>query len=1152
MSVPRDPADRDARSGEDADAPLLFDRADDPMHMNAESDGAGMNRGARVGGHADHDRDAPMRDDEHADESCQLAHRVGHRVLLASAGTGKTYRLTMRFIALLAAGVRPHVILATTFTRKAAGEIRDRLFLSLASGILSDDARARLEDGAGMSIPRERCREILAELADSQHRLAVLTLDAFLSRLAGAVGLDLGVPPGWKIADEPTLDSLRAEALTAALAPGDEAELLALLSALSTRGLASTARAQVLGLIDDAHGAFISAGADIEAWTQRESEHELLDARARLAALAALTNAPLPQTSAGTPRKHYANAVANLIDAFAASDWAAVLGGTFVPRVLAGEKYDRVEIPAELAAACRPLLAHASAEVCRQFAARTRAMGALVARFDHELNRLKRVRGLLGFDDVPRLLAGATSDHGVELASLLGDVYYRLDARLDHVLLDEFQDTSMMQFALLEPILDEILADGSGSRSVFCVGDAKQSLYTWRDAEPDLLPELPRRWPQLGEPETMSESRRSSPAVLEAVNRVFGELATNEALAEPVPRAVGERFAAEFVGHRAFKRELAGEVRLLSPRENEHGEDAARIALVVERVRRCLERDPACSVGVLVRGGRHVAPIVYALKASGIAAAQEGGNAVTDSAPAAVALSLLRLADHPGESASLFHVATSPLGVLLRLASTPDESRRRAASLAARVRRRVARRGVALLLSHLRRHLAGSMDERELFRFDQLIQLARVFDAGASRDLSEFVRIARATRVEEPARRAVTVMTVHKSKGLEFDAVILPDLDSAWTFRNTFIVDRPGDGSVHAMFRPREFERLASSALAEAAARAEARFLREELCVLYVALTRARSFVDVIIEPTAKGKSGEYPLSAAGVLRAAWGLPEVTGGSDAVIATHGVMRQESELRSGEGDVLGASPASELPASPAAALRRAAARAIAPVWRLRRRSPSSLEGGSMIAAGKLLTVAGREGLDRGTRLHALFEHVLFAEDAAELTQPPRVRELLAALDARAGLAPMVDENGIVNEFLATLTGPARHVLSRARYVDERGTPSVHNERPFAVRVRRRGSAEITGGLVTGRFDRLVVGRDAEGRPLWAEIIDFKTDDVDPAKAEEFNERVEHYRPQLRAYIAAAAALFKLSDDAVRATLLFTRTGAAVSIGPDAGG
>lgn len=1072
-----------------------------------------------------------------------------HCVLLASAGTGKTYRLTMRFIALLAAGVPAHKILATTFTRKAAGEIRDRLFASLADASLSDEACARLEAGVGIALSRESCREMLIGLVRSQQRLAVLTLDAFLSRLAGAVGLDLGVPPGWRIADEPTLDALSGEALTAVLATGEEAELHALLSALSAGGLPATARAHVFRIIGEAHSAFVSAGGSVDAWVVPAGAGARLSPEAIRAALEALAGAELPRTQAGKERVHYANARAKLVDAVRRAEWAKVFEGNFVPRVIAGEMFDRAEIPAGLAAACLPLIAHASAEVCEAFGARTRAMGALAGRFDVELMRLKRARGVLGFDDVPRLLAGGTgSGDGRGLASLLGDVYYRLDARLDHVLLDEFQDTSLVQFSLLEPILDEILADGSGARSVFCVGDAKQSLYAWRDAEPELLPGLVRRWPQLGEPETMSESRRSSPAVLEAVNRVFGGLATNPAMKEGVARAVGERFAAEFVEHRAFKRGLSGEVRLLAPEMNEDDESDARVGLVVERVRRFLERDPSSSVGVLVRRSKHVAPIVYALKSGGIDAAQEGGNAVTDAAAAAVALSLLWMADHPGDSASVFHVATSPLGAVLGLEATAERSRGRVAGLAARVRRRVARRGVAVLLSQIRRHLAGAMDERELSRFDQLIQLARVFDAGTSRDLSEFVRLARATRAEEPARRAVTVMTVHKSKGLEFDAVILPDLDSDRSRRNTFVVDRAGgvgvagvaDGA-RAMFRPRACERMASSALAEVEARSEARSVREELCVLYVALTRARRFVDVIIEPTAEGKGGEFPKTAAGVLRAAWGCGDVKERCDEVIASHGVIEAVDERR---GAMEGAESA--VAVSPVAAMRRAAARATPPVWRLRRRSPSSLEGGATITAGNLLTTAGRDGLDRGTRLHGLFEHVLFAEDAMELTEPARVRELLAALDARAGLTGGADSHEIVNEFLATLTGPGRHVLSRARYAGRPGTASVHNERAFAVRVRRRGAAETGGGLVTGRFDRLVVGRDADGRALWAEIIDFKTDAVDPARAEEFNARVEHYRPQLRAYCAAAAAMFTLPEDAVRATLLFTRTCTAVAI------
>src|SRR6185436_16602214 len=162
--------------------------------------------------------------------------------------------------------------------------------------------------------------------------------------------------------------------------------------------------------------------------------------------------------------------------------------------------------------------------------------------------------GWLRFDDVPRLLRDATRR--------LDDLYYRLDGRIDHLLLDEFQDTSLDQFDILRPIMEELVSQGDEhqSRSVLCVGDVKQSLYSWRGAEPELLPALSLVWPQL-EPDELHENFRSSPFILDVVNTVFKSVAENAALRES-GRAAAERFGAGFVAHVAHQAKLPGEVRL--------------------------------------------------------------------------------------------------------------------------------------------------------------------------------------------------------------------------------------------------------------------------------------------------------------------------------------------------------------------------------------------------------------------------------------------------------------------------------------------------------------------------------------------------------------------------------------------------------------
>ena len=126
-----------------------------------------------------------------------------HRLLLASAGTGKTFRLTHHLIDLLAAGEDPGRILASTFTRKAAGEILDRVLLRLVEGATDEkelrELNRHLQRGA---VDAARCTAMLADLVRQLDRFQVRTLDAFFVHLGHLFAYDLGLPAGWTIADE--------------------------------------------------------------------------------------------------------------------------------------------------------------------------------------------------------------------------------------------------------------------------------------------------------------------------------------------------------------------------------------------------------------------------------------------------------------------------------------------------------------------------------------------------------------------------------------------------------------------------------------------------------------------------------------------------------------------------------------------------------------------------------------------------------------------------------------------------------------------------------------------------------------------------------------------------------------------------------------
>jgi ATP-dependent exoDNAse (exonuclease V) beta subunit len=1083
-------------------------------------------------------------------------------VIRASAGAGKTYQLSTRYLELAATGRTPDTILATTFTRKAAGEILARILQRLAEAADSPVSLAQVADAIHEpAFDRKRCLDLLESMVRQLHRLRVCTLDSFFIQVARSFGLELSLPPGWQIVDEIDDQLLRAEAVRRMLGEESTGDVVQLMNLLTKGEAVASVALQISGLVTGLYSIYQETSAD--AWNQLKPRKPL-DEREVRNAVATLSGLALPAD------KRIEKARAATVDALSREDWTAFLAKGFVSKVAAGEdSFYSKPIPPDVVEVCETLIEHAKAILLNRLAHQTSATYRLLERFDRAYSQLKLARRAMRFDDIARHVSGDW------VGQRLNEVFFRLDAHLSHLLLDEFQDTSGMQWKVLRPFAQSVVADRR-TRSFFCVGDVKQAIYGWRGGVAEIFDAIGQELPGL-ESMPLDESRRSSPVVIETVNRVFGSIAQNAAMADHQEAA--SHWASRFAAHSTFHKDRPGYCRLVvagddkacdspdggdnacdspdggvaspgsavasqspdrkaSARYSKRAVGETTLAFAADEIVRLHEESPGFSIGVLVRRNISVAKLIYLLRDRGVDASEEGGNPLDDSPAVELVLSLLTLADHPGDTVVRYHLAKSPLAESLALTSHSDSDA--AWRLSTTLRRRLIDEGYGPTIYSVVEHLAPHCDERDLGRLMQLVELAYAYQADATMRADDFVALVRHKRIESPRAADVRVMTIHQSKGLEFDIVVLPELDAALRGQPPqVVVNRPNPtDSIDGVLRyaSQEVQQLLPERFQRMFAEQKRRVVEESLCVLYVALTRAAHALHMIVAPSSESEK-KLPGTFAGILRGA-----LTNGNPLAAATVAYECGDPKWH----EAMGRAPS--LPAAPPSVAGESAAASIRlrpsperPLRNLDRRSPSSLEGGAKVQLSFALRLDSAESLCRGTAIHAWFELIEWLDDglpsaealrsaAKRLGTPAhRLEEWLAMFRsavAKPAVAAALSRKGRVSgDALAARFGKMAARLHNPQWV-------VYREKSFAV---RDGAT-----ILSGSIDRLVVLCEAS-QPVAAEIFDFKTDTVSPGDRAAMADRTAFYRPQLEAYRRAVTQMYGLESSMVAASLVFLNAG-----------
>jgi ATP-dependent exoDNAse (exonuclease V) beta subunit len=518
-----------------------------------------------------------------------VAARMSNTIIRASAGSGKTFQLSNRFLQLLFGGAELDSILAATFTRKAAGEILVRVLSRLADAALDEAEAAKLGEQLGFhSLDAAQCRRALAAMARRLHRLRVGTLDSFFIEIARCFCLELGLPPGWRIADETVDRLLRRKAVGRMLRGQETGDVLRLMNLLSKGQAARRVDEQISSLAGELHEVFLEAPS--EAWSALPRRKQLTDDELA-AALAALDALEMPAN------KNFIRGHDNSRNLAADGDWETFLQNGLAAKIFNGEPtFYRVPITAEIHAAYQPLVQHARAVILGRIVNQNEATAALLERFDAEYQRLKFAERSYRFDDITRRLGTERMSERFE------DVSYRIDSGIGHMLLDEFQDTSLPQWRALRPLARRS-ADNRSGRSFFCVGDVKQAIYGWRGGMAEIFDALESELQNL-RPQSLLESRRSAQPVIDCVNRMFGGLMSNEVAGRY--SAAAERWSRRFEQHTTARVGLPGYCALqVAPRAVEGQTQAdATAKFAAEEIARLVRQSPGRSVGVLAQIGR--------------------------------------------------------------------------------------------------------------------------------------------------------------------------------------------------------------------------------------------------------------------------------------------------------------------------------------------------------------------------------------------------------------------------------------------------------------------------------------------------------------------------------------------------------------------
>jgi len=1139
-------------------------------------------------------------------------------LIRASAGSGKTRQLSLRYIGLLLCGVPIPTILASTFTRKATGEILNRILLTAAQACGDEGLRKELSASVGHEVTSNEMKGVLRSLVTGLNQIRACSLNSFFNRIALCFPYEMGLKPGWRIIDDVEDAHLRWDAIQKTLKENgnNTPELIHQLNkGESNNRIADDIYEKMQNLLA------LEREAGPDAWEAIQSlpTYGTLKETEISAILETLQN-ELNQGIRGHAK--LPGAIENIAGKVRVNDWVGLMKETLIQtafRTAPGERVTYFRKPLEpqaLSDALCQIARHAASAYIRLMQEQIRSVHTLIDGFAKNYENGKIAANGLQFDDVTRFVANFVAEQNGNLLP----IFWRMNSQINHLLLDEFQDTSLDQWNIFRPFGDYCTA--SEGRTFFCVGDVKQAIYRWRNGRAEIFDAIERTFLHI-EQENSNTSWRSAPPILDCVNRFFLDPKKNPEIPKeefctpihvgkesvPVRNLLNDLAQEAWEGWK-FQKHVASpksakypgywEVRVMPEKEKKDGETFSesqsedefdsdepldpmvanskdpQFRWIAERIAEIyLNGKGLHRIGVLFRGNRKIPKVAQFLRELGIAVSEEGKSPLTNSNSVCVMLSLLNLMDFPDDSAAWFHVGNS---ILCRLfpalkwtdekRMNPDErqmSRMERTRCLASLRERLQAFGIPQFVEEVAQFLMEYCTEEEARRLKQFLNLAAAYAQTSTLErITDFVAFIKKTSLEDPASASVVLMTIHGSKGLQFDAVVLPDLDFKLVGKGgNFVPGYVNDDVLQpvSLVTPvpekklRELLLPAGSPFLGAIELNERERASEAYSLLYVAMTRAIYAMYLFIPPH---KDHKPPFSyVSDVLRTALS-GEYSAEPEALLACDGdaewfrktpqmVDFEQKELTAGfdaqqeiQVEIQAPEPIHFLPS-------------INSSRNLTRRAPSNIEDRRFVDLGRKLEFCQQNTVN-GTILHGWYEKIAWMENSLpsddELIafarpfglskerlerllksfhnslKSPRVDRALHWTTYIPMLREKVLESGILPPELVPMNVFRKHPNDPNEIRWE-----VYREKELAIRTETE--------LLLGTLDRLILLRN-DAQIFWADCVDYKTTRK-ISSPEVLEEKIRSHSLQMKDYRKMLQLHYQIDDSQISTHLIFSMLG-----------